>query len=128
MIHSQLRTTRLPSQRAMFEDTKTNSAPGLDKVPGATTPSRSSECRAYVVGNCDEEIASNSGIAEIDSRTVIAAGQLKRDCHGLPGDEIHDSTPAMIATMAAAMDASSFTPMITSTVAIDGSIRCLSRK
>src|SRR5881227_2874813 len=118
----------LPSQRATFEDTKTNSVPALDKVPGATTPSRSNECRAYVVADWDDEIANNSGIAEIDRRTIIAAGQLKRDCHGLPDDEIHVSTPAMIATMAAAIDASSFTPMITRAVAIDGSIRCLSRK
>ena len=56
------------------------------------------------------------------------AGQLRRQRACLPGDEIHVSTAATIATSAAAIGASSFTLITTSAARIDSIIRCRSRK
>src|SRR5215813_2187969 len=108
----------------MLEATKAKSAPGLDKLTGATRPRRSTEWRAYIVGDCDQEIVSKRGIAETDKRSVIAAGRFNRHHGRLPADEIHVSTPATVATIAAAIGASSFTLITASAVTIDGIIRC----
>src|SRR4029453_4689079 len=104
----------------MFDTTKAKSDPGPDRFPGFTIPIRSTECGVYIVDGCDEEIASNTGIAEIDSRTTIPADQLKRQRAGSPTDAIQVSTPATVATMAAAIGASSFTVTTTSAVTIEG--------
>jgi hypothetical protein len=74
-------------------------------------------------------MVSKKGIAETDRISVIAAGQLKRErAASPPGEEIHVSMPATIATIAAAIGASSLTLITTIAVAIDAIIRRLSRK
>ena len=55
---------------------------------------------------------------------MIAADQLKPERARLPSDEIHVSTPATIATIAAAIGASSLMLMTASAVTIEGIIRC----
>src|SRR6266853_921744 len=107
---------------------KTKSAPGPDKLPGGTIPRRSSETRAYNVGDCNQEIASKRGIARTETRSVIVAGQLTRQSVRLSADEIHVSTSATMATIAAAIGASSFTLMTASAVSIDGIMRRRSRQ
>src|SRR5205809_7887865 len=124
IIHSHWWTTLLPSQPVILEPTKTKSALGPDKLPGSSIRSRSSQRGASVVGTCDQQIASKRGTAIIDRRSVIKAGQLRRQRAGLLADEIHVSTPATIATIAAAIGASSFTLMTASAVTTDGIIRC----